>query len=183
MWFVSIRYQGASVNKDAFIFSWLTQHSFGHYHGSPELNLIRGLWVNVSRVCENCAVYCPLFGQKRACEELILVFLVESSSASVAEHGAACSNLEGHKLVLKPKPEHGSTVFRGQHGFAALHCEYWWCSILVGFSPHLSIRTDGFGGITSFHRALVPNDVAAIAPLKFHGGPEALTTLTPSFQI
>lgn len=31
------------------------------------------------------SVYCALFGQKRACEELILGFLVESS-ASVAKH-------------------------------------------------------------------------------------------------
>lgn len=43
----------------------------------------------------------------------------------------------------------------------------------VGFSPHFSISTGGFGGVTPFHRTLVTNDVAAIAPLGFHDGPEA----------
>lgn len=188
MWFVSARYRGASVNKDAFIFFWLTRTllwslSWFSWTHCDKRFMSPCPWT--PSVCGNCAVYCPLFRQKRACWELILVFPMESSSASVAEHWAACSvTWGGTDLHWNPRPEHGfrEMVVWDKHGFPALHCGSW-CSMLVGFSVHFSISIDGFGGVTSFHRALVTNDAAAIAPLRFHDGTEALITLTPSFQI
>lgn len=97
-----------------------------------------------SFVCGNCAVcvFCPLFFQKRACWELILVFLVESPSAPVAEHWAAWSNLGWHKLVLKSKAWFQSDnclrrtwlcslalwilVFHTGRLLSAFFHQYWW---------------------------------------------------------
>lgn len=98
MGFVSTRYQGASVNKDAFIF-WLTQTllwSLSWFSWTQrDKRFMSPCPCTPMSVGIVLSIYCPLFGHERACGELTLVFLVESSPASVAEHWAACSNFGG----------------------------------------------------------------------------------------